>query len=258
MAKGQFGGKGKAKKEAAKVLKRKAEAAEESSEGESVLDESEDEEGAVAMDGLSSVISKIVNQNTSKDLPVLEKRKVTNVQREASKEASEGGQAPQAMKKKSKTSQEVAELTPEGIQAEQARALAALTKERNLKKIATKGVIALFNAIMESKRRAEGDDETVESGRPDTNSSDKHAVNAEVKNLTKSKFLELIAGNEEGSSKKQSAAADEEQQQKADASSSKGDKKRGWGVLADDDDDGKHQADLKLRDWDKSSDEGEE
>lgn len=252
MAKGQFGGKDK--KSASNMKKKAGNSKEISESSESELDESDTEEAAVEFDGLSSVISKIVNQNVKKNVPVLEKRKVTNVLREASKSASEEGR--NEHKKKKSNSHEVAELTPEGIQAEQARLLASLTKERNLKKVATKGVIALFNAIMESKRRAEGDEEPIEQGRKATSSSDKEAINKEVKNLTKSKFLELIAGNDDGSSKK-SAPPDEDQRKTEDASSSAGSKQRGWDVLADDDD-GEHKADLKLRDWDKSSDEDSE
>ena len=226
---------------------------ESSDSSESELDESDTEEGVVEFDGLSNVISKIVNQNVSKEVPVLEKRKVTNVNRKDSKGSSDEGQA-LPPKKKSKLSREIVELTPEEIQDEQARVLTSLTKEKNLKKIATKGVIALFNAIMESKRRADGDEEGVQSERQVTSSLDKEAINSKVKNLTKSKFLELISGNQEGSSKK-SDAMSEGSQEEAGASSGKADNQRGWDVLADDDDYGQHEADLKLKDWDKSSDE---
>ena len=261
MAKGQFGDK---KKIAAKKRKAEEESSsednkEESSESE--LEESDEDEGDFVLDGLSSVISKIVNQNVKKDIPVLEKRKVTNVQREeALHKESEDAQS-QPSKKKSKASKELSMMTPEDLQAEQEKALTLLIKERNLKKIATKGVIALFNAIMESKRQAEGEDDNMETDRTARASSDKTNINAEVKSLTKSKFLELIAGNEDGSKKPASNSVSSQLKtatsDKEDEETSKVEPKKGWDVLRDDDD-ARQNTDLMLRDWDKSDDEAED
>merc|ERR1712146_495873 len=97
--------------------------------------------------GLSSVISKIVNQKVTKDIPVLEKRKNTNAQKD------EEDLNYDVLKKKKK--KKIAESVPEDEATLQARALTSLTKERNLKKIASKGVVALFNAIIEAKKKSQ-------------------------------------------------------------------------------------------------------
>ena len=98
MAKGQLDKKDKDLPANAKKMAKDAEESSESSESE--LDESDTDEAAVEFDGLSNVISKIVNQNVTKEFPVLEKRKVTNVHREALKGTSEEEQALLPKKKK--------------------------------------------------------------------------------------------------------------------------------------------------------------
>lgn len=236
MGKGKQSGPTKVAKEAKKERE-----SDSSEEEESVFDESSDEEEDMdetqVIDGLSSVISKIVNQKVTKDVPVLEKRKTTNVQKDEKEQEED---APKKKKKK----RTVAE--PEDEETIQARALASLTKERNLKKIANKGVVALFNAIMESKRKREEEEDggKIDSGKA-TETEKKKEINENVKKLTKSKFLNLLTGKETGSvdtGKKESNEA------------AKGGDSKGWDVLKDDAD--FHESNqLMLRDWDKDDED---
>lgn len=208
----------------------------ESSDEEDPGDEDEEVDEAQAIDGLSSVISKIVNQKVTRDVPILEKRKTTNVQKEDKDEG--------APKKKKRT----LAAEPEDEATKQARALAALTKERNLKKIATKGVVALFNAIMESKKKREEEDEDggdkYDSGKG-SNSEKKKEINESVKKLTKSKFLNLLTGKETGA---------EDARKKENNDTAKVGESKGWDVLKDDAE--FHESNqLLLRDWDKDEED---
>ncbi len=209
----------------------------ESSHEEDPGDEDEEVDEAQAIDGLSSVISKIVNQKVTRDVPILEKRKTTNVQKEDKDEG-----APKKKKKRTLAAE------PEDEATKQARALAALTKERNLKKIATKGVVALFNAIMESKKKREEEDEDggdkYDSGKG-SNSKKKKEINDSVKKLTKSKFLNLLTGKETGA---------EDARKKENNDTAKVGGSKGWDVLKDDAE--FHESNqLLLRDWDKDEED---
>ena len=204
-----------------------------SSDDESESGKSEEGDEGPQIDGLSSVISKIVNQKVTKDIPVLEKRKNTNAQKD------EEDLNYDVLKKKKK---KIAESEPEDEATLQARALTSLTKERNLKKIASKGVVALFNAIMEAKKKSQEDAES--SGGDDTfkgNPSDKRDINETVKKLTKTKFLNLLTND-----KLTKRPGKEEESEKNNAS-------KGWEVLKEDVD--FHANQLMLRDWDKDDEE---
>jgi hypothetical protein len=235
----------------------------EDSSGESEFEESEDERddetggGNVnEVDGLSSVIFKIVNQKVKKDVPVLEKRKITNVEK-AAQESEDIVEAALKKRKKAKVEEVVDEATLHE------RILTSLTKERNLKKIATKGVVALFNAIMESKKSKEEEDE--EAGGGDSKGLDritaaekKKVINDKVKNLTKSKFLNLLttgkgSGADGDTNKQQAAAAAAASSKDKEYSAGAG---KGWDVLKEDAGySASSSSELLLRDWDKDDDE---
>lgn len=210
------------------------------SDGESQSGESSQGDEGPRIDGLSSVISKIVNQKVTKDIPVLEKRKTTNVQKDEKEREEETPK-----KKKGK----IAASEPEDEATVQARALASLTKERNLKKIATKGVVALFNAIMESKRKEEDDGEDdggqKEAGGKVSETDKKKEMNESVKKLTKTKFLNLLTGDDQTKN-----SGNDDEKAKSGASNN------GWEVLKEDADFRANQ--LMLRDWDKDKDDDDD
>jgi Rrp15p len=106
-----------------------------------------------------------------------------------------------------------------------------LETERAHRRVATRGVVALFNAIAQHQKKHDGTAET------------KSANKSEVKNMTKHGFLDMI----------KSAASDKTGDRKG-ASSTKAEAvKPKWNALKDD-----FMMGSKLKDWDKESSDEEE
>ena len=87
--------------------------------------------------------------------------------------------------------------------------------ERQLKKLATKGVVALFNAISKSKREVEEEGEEEVEGKEETKKKKKmnngaDASKKDIKEITKNNFLAMLqtaSGSMDNKSKKSEAEA---------------------------------------------------
>lgn len=231
-----------------------------SNEEGSQSDGSDGGNGEIERDGLADVISKIVGQSVSKTgtaaLPILAKRKTTNVK------AGSDSDDEEERKSKVRKRKKVASIKTSGREVDLSVALSGdrITKERSLRKIATKGVLALFNAIVKSKREGEQEEEALKNGSKlarKTMRADKDKLKRKmienVKAMTKDNYDKLIQNDL--SSKSQTDLENisgngddsdgEESQKKGDA--------KGWSVLQDDDMVLKNTT-LSLKDWDKDED----
>jgi Xaa-Pro aminopeptidase len=156
---------------------------------------------AAGGDGLANVLSKILSENVNGKATVLGKRK-TEAMRSIEQEAETNDRNKQARILK-KIDQLRQMKTPNEY---------AIEHERSLRKIATKGVVALFNAIASSKKEAE------ESG-----------TSAVPLSKTKEKLKKRI----EGQLRKLNGTGAAEETS-ADAKSTKAKSSSSWAVLTDD------------------------
>jgi len=208
------------------------------SEGE---DEEENEVGA--KDGMADMMSKILNQKTTKDVPVLEKRKTT-IMKSIDAERGERSELKKAQAAKSLI--RTRQLSQPGHSNPE--------KERSLRKLATKGVVALFNAVAEAQRVARDLDNDNTGGSSFTKKEEKKVAMAKVdiKKMSKSNFLDLLTGGEAGKKGVGSASAADEGADDPNSSDDGLDpaNSRGkWGALRDDyiqEDEG------VLRNWNKA------
>jgi len=233
-----------------KTVKKDSESDEDSAESspshsdrEEEEEEEEDSAGAgSAKDGMADMMSKILNQKTSKDVPVLEKR-TTTIMKSIDAERNERTELKKAQAAKSlirtKQLSQPGHSNPE--------------KERSLRKLATKGVVALFNAVAEAQRVQRDLDEEVGGSSSFTKKEEKAAALAKVdiKKMSKSNFLDLLTGGETGKKAAKSAPADEDEEDEDSDSDGQDPAGRGarWGALRDDyiqEDEG------VLRNWNKS------
>ena len=146
---------------------------------ETCQDEEEDdevEEGG--NDGFATVMSKILNQPIQKKVPVLAKRKTTVMKEIETERENRDRLKKLRMKRKAERDRQI--VLPSVLQNDY---------ERQLKKVATRGVIALFNAIAQTKRELDGDeDDGKYKGAVEGN---KRQI-ADIKDMTQSKFIELL------------------------------------------------------------------
>jgi len=152
-------------------------------------------------DGLANVLSKILSENVGSKATVLGKRK-TEAMRSIEQEAETNDRNKQARILK-KIDQLRQMKTPNEYSVEH---------ERSLRKIATKGVVALFNAIASSKR------ETEESG---------------TASVPLSKTKEKLKKRIEGQLRKLNGGTSTESEQ-AEKKTAKGKTSSSWAVLTDD------------------------
>ncbi|XP_067681221.1 RRP15-like protein [Haliotis asinina] len=114
-------------------------------------------------------------------------------------------------------------------------------RERRLQRIATRGVVQLFNAVRQQQKVLE--EKLTEAG-----SSIKKSEKV-MQSMTKGKFLDLLKGS------KPSMSEDSKQDIKKEPTQEKDEQSTKWKILRDD-----FMMGAKMKDWDKddSSDQGEE
>jgi len=214
----------------------------------------ENEAAGSTKDGMADMMSKILNQKTSKVVPVLEKRKTT-IMKSIDAERTERAELKKAQAAKSliRTKQ----LSQPGHSHPE--------KERALRKLATKGVVALFNAVAEAQRVQRELDEETAGGSSFTKKEEKAAAMAKVdiKKMSKSNFLDLLTGGQGQGEKKtktghasaasrEDASEEDEAESDSDGLDPAGSRGR-WGALRDDyipEDEG------VLRNWNKDQSDG--
>ena len=149
-------------------------------------DEEEDNIG----DGFGNVMQKILNQNVGRKVPVLSKRKTA-----AMKKLTEDLESKREVKKT-----RIQRLTEKGKQ-EIIPDITSNDRERQLKRIATRGVVALFNAISKAKR-----DDTSTNGSTSNIKQDKSGKGSkesaaefsgqEIKRMTQENFLAMLKNSD--------------------------------------------------------------
>ncbi|KAF0695653.1 Aste57867_13547 [Aphanomyces stellatus] len=175
-------------------------------------DENDEGEGAV---GFADAMSKVLNQTVEEEkAPILAKR-VTSQMREISKDKKESSAT--KLSAKEKRAREEKDMVIPGP--------ATMASDKALRAIATKGVVALFNAIAKHQHGQQQQDGA-----------------KQIKSLSKDSFLGLL--KQQG--KKSATPA-----QEAAADSDDDDDKPNWSVVQDD-----FMMGAKLKDWDKDDGEG--
>ncbi|EQC28220.1 hypothetical protein SDRG_14044 [Saprolegnia diclina VS20] len=172
---------------------------------ENDIDDDEEDEGAV---GFADAMSKVLGQNIDTEkAPILAKR-ITAQMREISKDKKETTESKISAKAK-RLRDEKDMVIP---------SVATMAQDKALRTIATKGVVALFNAIAKHQHAT--------AGTADTKSK-------EIKSMDKDAFLGLL---------KQSSKKPATDEPKPEAST--------WSVVQDD-----FMMGAKMKDWDKDDDE---
>jgi len=204
---------------------------------------SDDEGNAGWADAMSKVLC--MGKNTEKKVSILSKAKKDNVAKKATTESgdtatTEGVEEvkentkPESwavMKAKKKEIDSIGRKKPDILDR---------SNEKMLAKIATRGVVQLFNAVKEHQKSVKGQ----------LNQAGKSFRKREkvFKNIDKNKFLEVLTGKPSNPDEPPSKKAKEELVKKEEPLED--DQPGGWNILRDD-----FMLGAKMRDWDKQSDE---
>lgn len=138
----------------------------------------EDEDGGEKKDGMADMMSKILHQSIPNSNPVLAKRK-TVIMREM-EEGKEDRDRLKRQRMQRKAEKEKQLVVPDAATADY---------ESQLRKLATRGVVSLFNAISAAKRE-EAEAAAGGSGGSMAGASETSVI--DVKRMTQENFLELL------------------------------------------------------------------
>ncbi|ESO94177.1 hypothetical protein LOTGIDRAFT_232439 [Lottia gigantea] len=116
--------------------------------------------------------------------------------------------------------------------------------ERILQRIATRGVVQLFNAV--SKQQKILDDQLMEAG------SSERRKDKVVESLTKDKFLDILKGSADSSSKSSKKRKSDKSKSKKNSDGNEEDENPKWSILRDD-----FMMGATMKDWDKEGSDGE-
>lgn len=184
-----------------------------------------EEDNAKSNDGLADMMKKILNQNVpSTKQPVLAKRK-TQLMKDIEIQKDEMARL-QKQRKERKTRREKQMVIPVVI---------SMVYEKQLKKLATRGVVALFNAIAKAKKDsiAPPDDDNKVSKVSNGTSKIPSKAKPSIKQITQDNFLQLLNKNDNN---------------RQDNTTNESIKDNSWCVLKDDFFVGNN---MTLKDWDK-------
>ena len=229
---------------------------EENEESVGSEDEDEDEvdggegEQVAKKDGMAEMMSKILNQSVNSSNPVLAKRK-TAIMKDM-EESKEDHERLKRLRAQRKVDREKQIVIPDAGTADY---------ESQLRKLATRGVVALFNAISTSKRE---EAEAKSAGAAKLAEEGKEISRVDVKRMTQANFRELLKGEESAaksgdaigataptnSSSSGSGAA-----KPSSAVANSKEKEKSWSALRDD---YLLESSMKLKHWDKESDSDED
>jgi hypothetical protein len=214
----------------------------------------DEEEELVVASGMAAAMSRILGTTTSKPgtTPVVLSKTITPLQRMAAKEQKlekEQREKRRANRERNLTALHIplSVATSRVATSDTGKAVAMeLEQERTHRRVATRGVVALFNAIAQHQKK---------STEAQTSTSGKSESKQQVKKLSKHGFLDMIkstaaakTANAETTTSNQAVEA--VTTSKAPSNNNKGK----WNALQDD-----YMLNSKLKDWDKeSSDEEEE
>eukprot|EP00128_Syssomonas_multiformis_P014452 Colp12_sorted_trinity150504_noHs@35506 len=201
-----------------------------SSEGASMQsqedDSTQEEPKAVPGSGMADAMSKILNRNIQQEVPILAKEK--SMEKKLAKE-----------KEDEKIRKEKIRAKREAKDRERVKPdVRGLDEDRKLIRIATKGVVQLFNAVRDAQKNLEAEKE---SGKMKTSTKEKAVLTQ-----SKESFLDMLKS---GGSKEKEAAGKKKASTKQ-AEGAKGEKEAGWRVFRDD-----FMLDSKMKDFDKQQEE---
>jgi hypothetical protein len=194
-------------------------------------DYGDEEEREPRGDGLADMMSKILNQKVGDKVPVLAKRKTTEMKELEGRHEDVERIKRQRVEKRAEREKQL--VVPDHTSAD---------FEKQLRKLATRGVVALFNAVAKSKKEA-AEKEEAEKAKVETE-ADHDIVRPDalnVKQMSDDSFLDMLKGAPEAASSGagEGGAADKTTKGKGAASSSSGSSSAGsggvtWSALRDD------------------------
>jgi hypothetical protein len=232
-------GKKKAKKE---IVIEKDDNDDSDDNNEELSNDDDDQNSEGKQDGFADMMNKILNQNLgNKKVPVLAKRK-TSIMKEIDGDVDEKERVRNQRLKRKEEKEKQLDIPDH----------TTLDFERQLRKLATRGVVALFNAISKSKR----EEIEVQNGDKKDDTENIKKSKPSLKQITQENFMEMLkdTSNRKDSKSKieeHYSDSDDEEKLKTDVGA------KGWSALQDD-----YLLDRKLalKDWDKddSSDDGED
>ncbi|CAM9207591.1 unnamed protein product [Phaeothamnion confervicola] len=220
-------------------------------EGEEMSDDDaiDDDAGGTATGGMGNVMAKILAQKLDGEVPVLAKRK-TPVMRAAEEAAEQRTAARSKQRERSKKLQQQL-VVPTVLTADY---------ERGLRKVATRGVVALFNAIGKQQRPAADAEEEGGAGSRGRRRGAAGAAKTghHMREASKAAFRDLLkggtgAGDAAGSAATGGGVRAMGHGGKGAATAAAGKEGSSWSVLRDD----LMMGPKSLKDWDKSSSDGD-
>lgn len=212
-------------------------------ENENVIDEEDENQSSdgsgnenEGFDGMADMMNKILHQNVDKKNPVLSKRKTAIMKEmEVSKEDKE---RLKALRMERKIKKERQLVVPDHATADY---------ERQLRKLATRGVVALFNAIAKSKKEAA--ELLDEDKKIITSSKEKDSK------ISKTNFFDLLQISKENAGVNKRKEESTQDNNEKPSKTKKVEEEQKWSVLQE----GLLlEKSLSLKNWDKEDDENEE
>jgi len=141
----------------------------------------EDNDGG--KDGFADAMAKVLGQTVASSAPVLAKRKTTQMKAIENDRLDRAALRDKRLKRKEQRDKQL--VTPDMKTADH---------ERQLKRIATRGVVALFNAIAKAKRESSAVAEDEER----KNLAERAAISGEeIRRMTQTNFLDMLKGSKE-------------------------------------------------------------
>lgn len=154
--------------------------------------ESEDEGQKEEKDGFADAMARILGQHVSKSVPVLAKRNTMQMKDIERRKKEKGELKEKRLKRLADRDRQL--IKPTVLQQD---------KERQLRRIATRGVVALFNAIASAKK------EVAEAQADEDNKAraEKAAMSGqEIKRMTQANFLDMLKGDKENGKEEEARA----------------------------------------------------
>ena len=217
-------------------------------EDEDEDDEVEESEQVAKKDGMAEMMSKILNQSVASSNPVLAKRK-TAIMKDM-EDSMEDQERLKRLRAQRKVDREKQIVIPDAGTADY---------ESQLRKLATRGVVALFNAISTSKRE---EAEAKSAGAAKLAEEGKEISRVDVKRMTQANFRELLKGDESAAKSGDAIGATAPTSNSSSGSGAAkppsavaNSKEKSWSALRDD---YLLESSMKLKHWDKDSDSDEE
>lgn len=194
-------------------------------------------------DGMADMMSKILNQSVGAKIPVLAKRK-SNIVKEIEQDKAE------LLRLKRQKAERKAEKTKQMVVPDQTTA----DFERQLRKLATRGVVALFNAISKQKREKAAEQAEKEAAKIAVNKAAAPGLVTDKSSSLKRKANEAQNSDSNGRSSSDDNDDDDRNRDRTKSQRAKSkppsSQKSGWTALKDD---YMIDNDLLLKNWDKAA-----